>query len=674
MSFLTPTAIAWAAALTIPPLIALYFLKLKRTVHMVPSTMLWKRAVEDLQVNAPFQRLRSSLLLLLQLLVLAAAAMALGKPMFQTTLRHEGTVIILVDRSASMGVREASGKTRLELAKELATLCVDNLDDDARAMVIAFSDRAAVVSSFTTDKRALKREIDSIEPTQSTSSLEEALTLAEAYAQNIIIGTEEAGSEKAPEPAAPPATVFLFSDGRIEGADRVSLQRFDVSRIRMSTVGERGDNVGITAMDARRNYEQPELLEVAATVRNFGPAPVQFDAVLYVDGQNVDVQTIRLEPVGGGDDDASPTLDDPAAGSVGVLAFDEIEFGGGGVVEVVLRVDDALSADDRAWTIIQPPRHLRVLLVTPGNLFLENVLSTLPLELVKMTGSQYEAAHDKDVTDGNRSAFDVVIVDRHSTDRLPHGNYFFWGGVPKIEGVEAGAMIDNQVIFNWDDTHPILRHVAVETLFVYRWFDLKLPPEAVSLIDGETSPVVAYFTRESSQFLVSAFSLLTEDEDGNVLMNTQWGTSVDFVVFMQNAVNFLGSNINTTGRKSVRPGEPVTLPIPAGVSSVKVLGPDGVADDVTASGFQTIHYARTRRVGTYHVEPGVEGHDTFAVNLFNQTESMVEPASTLTLGAAAVASQAGTMEVNEPAWVYFLLAMLALLLLEWIIYNRRILV
>ncbi|RJP36830.1 MAG: hypothetical protein C4547_06595, partial [Phycisphaerales bacterium] len=67
MTFLSPWVIAIAAAATVPPLVALYFLKLKRTVRLVPSTLLWQKAIEDLQVNAPFQRLRKSLLLLLQL-------------------------------------------------------------------------------------------------------------------------------------------------------------------------------------------------------------------------------------------------------------------------------------------------------------------------------------------------------------------------------------------------------------------------------------------------------------------------------------------------------------------------------------------------------------------------------------------------------------------------------
>ena len=694
MNFLNPSAIAIAAGLTIPPLIALYFLKLKRTVRLVPSTLLWKRSVEDLQVNSPFQRLRSSLLLLLQLLVLIVAAVALGKPMFQTVETHEGTVIILIDQSASMAVVESDGLSRLQKAKQQAGLCVDNMSDDARAMVIAFCDRATVVSSFDTDKRALKRKINSIEQTQSRSSLAEAVSLAEAYTQNITIGTEEAGSDIAPESAAPPASVFLFTDGRIEDAHTVALKRFDVDKIQMTTVGTRGDNVGIISMDARRHYEHPELLEVAATVRNFGDQPVSFDAVLYVDGHNVDVQPVQLAAARAEPPPAPPQEGEgavgtshpragsnprrrsrrlpPASRSRSVVAFDEIEFEGHGVVEVVLRVDDALSADDRAWTVIEAPRHLRVLLVSGGNLFLENVLATLSLDYIRMTGADYEAAADKVLMEGERSAFDVVIMDGHSTGRLPQGNYFFFGAVPQIEGVTAGGLIKNQVIFNWDDTHPILRHVAVELLYVYEWLDLKLPPEAVSLVDGETSPVITYLTRDASQFLISAFGLISEDDAGNLLMNTHWVTSVDFVVFMQNAVQYLAANLAIVGKKSVSPGEPLTLPIPKVSGDVTIHRPDGVDDQLPAAGYQTIHYARTRQVGPYRVEPGLPGDDVFAVNLFNAVESHVEPSGELTMAADSVEAQAGTVEVSEPAWPYLLLVILVLLLFEWIVYNRRV--
>lgn len=681
MSFLSPATIALAAGLTVPPLLALYFLKLKRSVRLVPSTLLWKKSVEDLHVNSPFQRLRSSVLLLLQLLVLLVAALALGKPMLEMALAHESTIIILVDQSASMAVMEADGRTRLDIAKDQAKRVIDGMDEDSRAMVIAFCDRATVVSSFDTDRQGLKRKIESIEQTQSASSLGEAMSLAEAYTQNIIIGSDEAGADRAPDSVAPPATVFVFTDGRVEDADKVTLQKFDVDNIHVTSVGMRADNVGIIAMSARRNYETPEILEVSTTIGNFGPDPVAVDAVLYIDGENVDVQTIELGPLpdapGLGDEDPdSPvtTKRTEAADSVGVIAFDEIEFGGGGTVEVVLRIDDALSADNRAWSIIDEPRHVQVLVVSSGNWFLESVLQTLPLTVEKMTPAQYEQADERDIQDGDRSRFDVVIFDDHSTARLPQGNYFFWGGIPTLDGLSRKDVIANEVIFNWDETHPVLRYVGVEALYVYEWHRLVLPPEAISIIDGQSSPILAYLSRDASQYLISAFSLIAYDEKGRPLMNTTWVTTVDFVVFMQNTIQFLSGTMATVARNSVRPGSPITLPIPGDSDEIKVHRPDGVVDRVPAVGFDNIYYARTRQVGPYRLDPGLTGNDVFAVNLFNEVESHVRPAETLALGSVTLHTKAASIQVNRPAWSYFLFGLLVLLLLEWVIYNLRIFV
>lgn len=679
MSFLSPGLIALAAGLTIPPLVALYFLKLKRQIQEVPSTLLWKRAVEDLHVNSPFQRLRRSLLLLLQLLILLLAAIALGKPMLQQAQAHLSTVILLVDHSASMGVEEEGGKTRLDLAKLQAKQCIDNLDNKSRAMIIAFCDQAVVMSPFDTDKAALKAKIDSIEQTQSTTALGEAISLAEAYAQNITIGTETAGRDIAPESAAPSATVFLFTDGRIADSDRITLEKFDAGKMIVRNLGSRSDNVGVISLEARRNYEYADLLEVSATMRNFSPSPVTFDAVLYVDGRNVDVQTIRLAPgitdgADTGDSGGDENEGSPPPGSLAVCVFDELEFGGGGVVEVVLRIDDALKADNHAWSVVREPHHVSVLLVTASNLFLTNALSSLPLKYETMTPAQYEGADDQEILDGERSAFDVVIFDNHSTGRFGQGNYLFWGSVPMIDGVSVGETIDNEIIFNWDDTHPVLRHVAGEAVHVYEWRRLLLPPDAIMIMEGQTSPVMSYLTRGASQFIICAFTLITEDEMGSRLLNTDWPTKVDFIVFMQNVIQFLSSSVTTAGDKTVLPGEPVSIPVPEDVDKVHVRRPDNSTDDLSPAGAGSVHYARTRLVGVYEVEPGVPGETLFAVNLFDQVESRTQPAAAITFGAQTVQARSGKIDTNRPAWTWFLLAVLVVLMLEWVVYNLRIFV
>ena len=289
----------WIAAAAVPALLILYFLKLRRREEVVPSTLLWKRAVLDLQVNAPFQRLRKNLLLLLQLMILAAAIFALARPVVESTLSQEKSVIILIDRSASMNTLE-DDKTRLELAKEQAVRLVRSLNqsgskwfrfagigEKTRAMVIAFSDRATVVSPFTTNTSDLIDLIERIEPTHSVTNMAEALELTEAYMTMPI----EAGVNSTPITGEQESKVVLYSDGAIADAADIFLRHNTIEYI---SIGDTSDNVAITAFTARRNYERPELVDTLLRIENFGPSEIKTDLSIYVDGRLRMVESITL--------------------------------------------------------------------------------------------------------------------------------------------------------------------------------------------------------------------------------------------------------------------------------------------------------------------------------------------------------------------------------------------
>src|ERR1700709_2699061 len=100
--FLNPLPAAIAGIIAVPLLLLLYFLKLRRREMTVSSTFLWKKAIQDLQVNAPFQKLRRNLLLLLQMLLLLALLLAFARPVANYKPGPGKRTVILIDRSASM--------------------------------------------------------------------------------------------------------------------------------------------------------------------------------------------------------------------------------------------------------------------------------------------------------------------------------------------------------------------------------------------------------------------------------------------------------------------------------------------------------------------------------------------------------------------------------------------
>jgi hypothetical protein len=135
MSFLAPLALL-AAAVIGPIIVAMYLLKLRREERTVSSTFLWQRMVRDVEANAPWQKLRRNLLLLLQLLLLLLLVLALARPFLRTPGISGRNLILIVDRSASMGAADV-GSSRLEAAKARAVELVDQQPDGGRATVIA---------------------------------------------------------------------------------------------------------------------------------------------------------------------------------------------------------------------------------------------------------------------------------------------------------------------------------------------------------------------------------------------------------------------------------------------------------------------------------------------------------------------------------------------------------
>lgn len=675
MGLLAP-AMLWIAAGVVPALLLLYFLKLRRREETVPSTLLWKRAVQDLQVNAPFQRLRKNLLLLLQLLVLIAAILALARPTITSKAAQERSLVLLIDNSASMNTREGK-QTRLEIAREQAVRLLKTVNrtnsrwmgfgapaEQTRVMVIAFADRARVVSpGFSTNVAELEALVRGIPPTDERTNLQEALRLADAYMAQTTV-------EQNPQPAETASRLVLFSDGGIADLAELTLRHGTMEIVR---IGETQNNVGITALRTQRGYERPEVLEAFLEVRNYAAEPVQTDVSIFVDDVLADapIQTVSLEAARAADlnpdDSAAPDARakrwQPSSAS---LSF-ELVLDRAAKLDVRLSREDDFSADNRAYAVIPPPRKLSVLFVSKGNVFLESVLNrdALPLERVKyLTPEQYEAAPPADIESGGRSIFDVVIIDGHDTARLPIGNYLFVNALPQMAGVSRKGDADAYNLIWWDETHPVLRYVNLDFVFVAAGLIVELPQEAQVIIEGPSGPSLARYARGGSQFFLLTFDVA----------RSNWVLKKGFPTFMQNVVRFLAAVGPDSDGAAQRPGEALRLPLPPGTTEARVMRPDARVAVVRADDSGAAHYAGTDLVGVYRVDPGVAGRDRVAVNLEDDNESNIAPRSGLKIGAQPLAEGEAIKTATPEIWRWFVGAALAIVLLEWYIYNRRVMV
>ena len=200
LSFLAPLALA--GLLFLPVVVAMYLLKLRRDEAVVPSTLLWQKLVADVEANAPWQKLRRSLLLLLQLLLVAdprdprgaPVPRAAGGPRRRPRPRHRHLGVDGGDRRRR--------PTRLDAAKAAADRRAQGPPGGRQGE----RDRGGTHGAGRRERhrrpRRVKQAIAAIPPTSDVGDLGDALRLASALAARsgdaeILVATDAAARDPA---------------------------------------------------------------------------------------------------------------------------------------------------------------------------------------------------------------------------------------------------------------------------------------------------------------------------------------------------------------------------------------------------------------------------------------------------------------------------------------------
>ena len=312
----------------------------------------------------------------------------------------------------------------------------------------------------------------------------------------------------------------------------------------------------------------------------------------------------------------------------------------GGRLRIVLKRPDALMADNEAFTILPELKRQKVLLVTRGNLFLQQVFQANALvELTVRLPSEFSAEMARE--------FGVVVVDASSSDlgvkpgEIP--NSIWIGSVP---GVAPSGDVDRPVISDVADQNPLIRFVALRNITLAK-AKKSLPADVSKAYPGWTFddpvrsfdvPLVMTARKGDKRWVAWTFDIL----------DTDLPLRVAFPLMISNALQWLVPELDEIAR-NMDAGD--VVPLQEG--------------EQTADG--RTRFFVPEKTGFYEIK-GPKGDRWVAVNLFDAGES--EAKGTVKEGREPPGRILGGLV--RPIWFYLVLMGAVLLLLEWWLWNRRI--
>lgn len=599
--------------------VLLYILKLRRRPVSVPFSPLWKRVLKDKEATHLFSQLKRLLSLLLQLALVALLVLALGDPRLTERWVEGRNVIVLVDTSASMKGSDVE-PSRIEVARSKLHELIDGLGATDRMLIAEMGMAPRPLSTLTSDLPALKEAASKLSATDTTADLERGLS----FALDSLSGLSK-------------PRIVLLSDGAL-GETTGLAERLDLSGVEWSYVpiGQGGNNVAITAFSVRRYPLDKSRYEVLLEVLNTSDTPADVELTLLGDGDTVDVTRLQLGPR-----ERLPRFYQDLAGASRTL-------------EAVIRLnggDDVLEADDHAYALMPDRRRVRVQLVSQGNTYLQAAL--LLDEFIEVTQSSPDAIP----TD---ASFDVTILDGVVVPLPPqHGARLYLD--PKEGGpVGLGKKLSDFGFDSWDKNSPVLRWMAMENIQVTEGNAL-VPEKGDKVVAAsELGPLLVSGARDGARFLALGFDP----------RNSDWVLRVAWPLFLLNAINAFVEE-DTSYISSYRTGETWRVPAPSDLSSALLSFAGGTPERVPVKEGRAI--VAGDRAGFYELQ-GDDGETLarFAANLGDAEESRMEVVRELNVGASNTSLERFSVGGRKEIWVLLLIAALALSLLEWFTYHRRV--
>ncbi len=640
MTFLAPLAGLLAGVLGLGALLALHALKLRRRPVRVSSTLLWREAVRDLEVNIPFRAPRVTVLFLLQALGVVLLAGAIGRPVLGSADRIPGRLIVVIDASASMSARDAEANaTRLDRAKALAAERLSNLRRSSGVPEIVVVRAALEPRTVVAPTRSIDAALAGIRSVRPTDQPLDADALRAALAALLDRSGAEDESDTRPDPG-----LWLFTDG---GGLTPSAFPGWSGEIITTHAPETspGHNVGIVALTASRDPSDPANARVF--VRLISNAERPTGVVLRLSAGNA-VQTVPVE---------IPAAEAGVPGSTTRTVI--VRAPGSARIEASLDNGGVLAADDRAWIDLPDARPARTVVFAPdgrADPFLLDVLGVLAPGAV--------SAHAPNELDAMTGA-ELVIFDRVTPARLPTvpslGFASAWPGTP--DDLPEGR----RRVIAWDRAHPVLRDVSLATVVFDR--AVRLPDESTPgitvLAESGGGPVITEGLGHGVRHLRVAFPL----------NRSNWAVDVGMAIFVAAAYERLVPGVRGEGVVHTT-ARPIELRVAAMGDRVRAEPTFPDADPAppeapAADGIAVL--GPLPRAGVYTLTGAAQ--PSLGVSMLDAAESAIPLGRPARFGRDALPADSrtdrGPIEGRRELWPSLLLAAFVVMTVEWLLHARR---
>jgi Ca-activated chloride channel family protein len=612
MSLLLPGALAFS--IIIPVIFLFYFMRPKRQERVVSSILLWQQASQDLQASRPWQKLRITALLLLQILAAIVIVLVLARPATFISSPIGGNTIIILQTSASMQATDVP-PSRFEAARSDITNLIDGLGPTDQLSLITMAKTPQVLIAFSSDKSQLASALQQAKVTNQNADLEQALSLATSLA---------AGRTD--------TQILVIGDGHVLQPDQTLVSSFPV---RYLQIGTDAPNAALLALASQTIQGK---LVALAQIANYSHQQRSIPVELYADGNLVGVQTAIL-----------------TAGASGALQWGPLPPATRFLHARIIS-QDAMTIDHQAWAIAGGSMHGRVLLVTKGNSFIEAALRLQPnIDLFETTPDKYK----------NGGNFDLTVFDGYIPSSLPFGALFFVNP-PTDSNVfgKSGAEISISHISAGNDSPNLLNQVDLSSIHVVRKSHQLTPAPWMQpiIVTPETPLLIA---GEQNNRRIGALSFDLHDSDLPL--------QPTFPILIYNLVNWF-LPLPVAGNAQVAPDSSITIQAWPGAKHITITGPDQHTVTV-APPFPVTAFNNTDKIGIYSVTQITQNrelHGAFAVNLFDPLQSRLTPSASLPI------AQSLPFDLKSPAiphvlreiWPWIAAFLLLVLCAEWWLFSR----